>query len=145
MKKTDDQYMIKKITLKNWQTHLDTSFEFPEGINALLGVMGSGKSSVLDAISFAFFGTFPAAQQRRIKLENVITDIFTRHDNAQVTLEFEKDDKRYEIKRKIERKKSSASELRCDGLLIESPASQRVTERIENILGIDYSTFAQVV
>ncbi|NOQ55811.1 MAG: AAA family ATPase [Nanohaloarchaea archaeon] len=137
--------MIKKIRLKNWQTHIDSSFEFPKGINALLGVMGSGKSSVLDAISFAFFGTFPAAQQRRIKLENVITDIFTRHDNAEVTLEFEKEDKIYEIKRKLDRKKTSTSELRCDGLLVESPASQRVTERIEKIIGIDYSTFAQVV
>ncbi|MBW6462296.1 MAG: SMC family ATPase [DPANN group archaeon] len=137
--------MITKIRLKNWQTHIDSSFDFSEGINALLGVMGSGKSSVLDAISFAFFGTFPAAQQRRIKLDNVITDLFTKHDNAKVTLEFEKDNKKYEIKRKIDRKKSSTSELRCNGLLIESPASQRVTERIEKILSVDYNTFSQVV
>ena len=138
--------MISKIRLKNWQTHIDSSFVFSEGINALLGVMGSGKSSVLDAISFAFFGTFPAVQKRRIKLEDVVTDLFTRHETTEVYLEFEKDGKAYSISRKIERKRgTSISELRCEGKLMESPASQRVTERIEKILGIDYTMFAQVI
>jgi len=138
--------MISKIRLKNWQTHIDSSFVFSEGINALLGVMGSGKSSVLDAISFAFFGTFPAVQKRRIKLEDVVTDLFTRHETTEVYLEFEKDGNTYSITRKIERKRgTSISELRCGGKLMESPASQRVTERIEKILGIDYTMFAQVI
>ncbi len=138
--------MITKIRLKNWQTHIDSSFVFSEGVNALLGVMGSGKSSVLDAISFAFFGTFPAVQKRRIKLEDVVTDLFTRHETAEVSLEFEKEGKAYSITRKIERKRgTSISELRCGGNLIESPASQRVTESIEKILGIDYTMFAQVI
>ena len=138
--------MITKIRLKNWQTHIDSSFVFSEGVNALLGIMGSGKSSVLDAISFAFFGTFPAVQKRRIKLEDVVTDLFTRHETAEVSLEFEKEGKAYSITRKIERKRgTSISELRCGGNLIESPASQRVTESIEKILGIDYTMFAQVI
>ncbi len=138
--------MIRSIRLHNWQTHIDSTFKFPKGINALLGVMGSGKSSVLDAISFAFFGTFPSVQQKRIKLENVITDIFTKHNTAEVNLEFIKNRKTYQITRKIERSKgTSVSELRCEGKLLESPASQRVTEYIEKILGIDYNTFAQVI
>ncbi|MEM5855644.1 MAG: AAA family ATPase, partial [Candidatus Aenigmatarchaeota archaeon] len=64
--------MITKVELKNWRSHLDSRLEFSPGTNILLGSIGSGKTSVLDAICFALFGTFPTLQTKKIKLDDVI-------------------------------------------------------------------------
>jgi len=107
--------------------------------------MGAGKSSVLEAICFALFGTFPALQQKKLKLDNILTR-WPRASSAQVELEFELDGKRYKVSRKIERDKgTTVAELKCDGQLLESPNSQRVTEMLEKILKIDYELFSQII
>ncbi|MDP6670560.1 MAG: AAA family ATPase, partial [archaeon] len=64
--------MIKQVEIRNWKTHLNSKFEFGKGTNVLVGSMGSGKTSVMDAICFALFGTFPALQQRRIGLQEIL-------------------------------------------------------------------------
>jgi exonuclease SbcC len=47
-----------KVTLHNFCCHSDNSFTFPDaGLVLLTGVSGKGKSSILRAIRFAFFGT----------------------------------------------------------------------------------------
>jgi DNA repair protein SbcC/Rad50 len=48
--------MIKDIQLKNFIAHKDTKLEFCKGITIFLGHNGSGKSSVIDAVTFSLFG-----------------------------------------------------------------------------------------
>ena len=48
--------MIKDIEIKNFIGHRDTLLEFCRGITVFVGHNGSGKSSVIDAITFALFG-----------------------------------------------------------------------------------------
>ena len=48
--------MIKDIQLKNFIAHKDTKIEFCKGITIFLGHNGSGKSSVIDAVTFSLFG-----------------------------------------------------------------------------------------
>jgi DNA replication and repair protein RecF len=43
---------LARLTLKNFRNHLDTSFDFGEGINVLLGDNGQGKTNVIEAISY---------------------------------------------------------------------------------------------
>lgn len=136
--------MIKKLRLKNWKCHLNSEFEFSFGTNALLGVMGAGKSSVLDAISFALFGTFPALQQRKVKLEDVIMKKPVRKEFAEVELEFEFNGNVYNVKRRIERKKATQAELRINGKLVEAQP-QRVNEFIEDILKMDFDLFTRAI
>ena len=46
-----------KITLKNFKCHRDNTFEFPDtGLVLFSGISGSGKSSLLKAIYYAFYG-----------------------------------------------------------------------------------------
>ncbi|RLI96552.1 MAG: DNA replication and repair protein RecF, partial [Candidatus Aenigmatarchaeota archaeon] len=40
--------MITKVKLKNWRSHLESEFKFTRGTNALVGILGSGKTSVLN-------------------------------------------------------------------------------------------------
>ena len=58
--------MLREMTLKNWKTHLDSKIEFVNGTNAIIGNVGTGKSSILDAICFGLFGTFPNLQAKKV-------------------------------------------------------------------------------
>ena len=55
--------IIKSIRLNNIRSYLDESIDFPLGSTLLAGDIGSGKSTVLQAIEFALFGTRGAAAQ----------------------------------------------------------------------------------
>ena len=66
--------MIKSIELTNWKTHKHTVINFQKGVNVLIGVMGAGKSSVIDGISFGLFGTFPSLNHKRTTTENLISN-----------------------------------------------------------------------
>ncbi|MEO9321549.1 MAG: SMC family ATPase [Nitrososphaera sp.] len=48
--------MIKDIEMKDFIAHHDTRLQFCRGITVFVGHNGSGKSSVIDAITFALFG-----------------------------------------------------------------------------------------
>ncbi|MFO1533832.1 MAG: AAA family ATPase [Thermoplasmatota archaeon] len=50
---------IRRLLLHNYRRYRDAEVEFPDGVFALLGRNGFGKSTLLEAISFALFG--PAA------------------------------------------------------------------------------------
>lgn len=134
--------MIRSILLKNWRSHEETSLEFTEGTNILVGVMGSGKTSVLDAITFALFGTFPALQRRRIKLEDIIRR--GADGKAEVVLTIDIQGDAYRITRSIEENSTSAR-VEKNGSLIEGPHPRRATEYLEHILGIDYDSFSRVI
>ena len=43
---------LTRLTLKHFRNHHDTSFDFGEGINVLLGDNGQGKTNVIEAISY---------------------------------------------------------------------------------------------
>ena len=48
--------MIESIRLKNFISHEDTVIELEDGINVFVGNNGAGKSSVIDAITYALYG-----------------------------------------------------------------------------------------
>src|SRR5271157_1810109 len=124
--------MITDVKLKNWRSHLDSEFKFSSGTNALLGSMGSGKSSTMDAICFAFFGTFPNLQTKKLKLDDIIMKKPSEKSEAEVEVDFNLGDVNYSVKRVIEKGKGTTySEIRENGKLLEAPNTLRVTEIIE--------------
>lgn len=136
--------MITKIKIKNWKSYLDEEFNFSRGVNVLLGEMGSGKSSAMDAICFCFFGTIPAIQSRSIKLENLVRRVPEKARSAELELEFVHNGSTYTIRREINKGRSTAS-LRKDGKLLESPNPARVNELLAEILKIDYELFSRAI
>lgn len=140
--------MITRVKLKNWKSHRNTDIRFGDGTNVLVGTMGSGKSSVLEAVTYALFGTLPLVQSRRIKLEDLITSRPSPLDRAEVEVNFvSPDGNEYIVKRVIERGGGTAlSELRKGtGELIESPSSGRVSEFIRRLLELDYDLFERAI
>jgi DNA repair exonuclease SbcCD ATPase subunit len=108
--------------------------------------MGSGKTSVLDSICFAFFGTFPNLQSRKLKLDDIIMKKPVEKDKAEVEVSFRSNNKIYSVKRIVERGKGTTySELREDGKLLEAPNAQRVSELVERLLKVNYELFSKAI
>lgn len=136
--------MITRIKLSNWKSHVESELRFGKGSTVLVGTMGSGKSSIIDAICFAFFGTFPALKSRRITLDEVVTTI-EESNKAIVEMEFNNENGKYSITRIINRGGGTESFLRKEGKLLEGPQSVRVTETVVESIGMDYELFSRAV
>jgi DNA replication and repair protein RecF len=55
---------LSKLTLKNFRCYSSQSFEFSENINLISGINGAGKSSLLEAIWYAYSGRSPRCNKR---------------------------------------------------------------------------------
>lgn len=136
--------MIKRIKLTNWKSHGETEMTFSNGVNALIGIMGSGKNSVMDAISFALYGTFPSLQSRRLLTDDIIMKRPQKRRQAAVELDFVADKSTYFIKRVITEGKGSQAEIRMNGDMLEvNPKG--VTAVVEKALQMDYDLFSKAV
>ena len=134
--------MIESLELENWKSHSRTSFSFAKGTNVLLGMMGSWKSSVLDALCFALYGTFPKMSRRDQSTESVV-NIRSGAEYASVKLVFGKGGKEYEITRRIGKKLTEA-EIREGGKLLQKGAKP-VTDLVVEALGVDYELFTRAI
>ncbi|MDE1868758.1 MAG: SMC family ATPase [Candidatus Micrarchaeota archaeon] len=136
--------MITSIELMNWKTHRSTRLEFQKGVNVLIGVMGAGKSSVMDAIAFGLFGTYPALNSNRVKRENIISNRPVQEQEGEVKLNFTANGDTYTVARRISRDKPTTARLDKNGNFFQAQP-ERVNEEIEHALKIDYDTFSRAV
>ena len=136
--------LIHSLKLRHWKSHESSRFEFSKGTNLIIGPMGSGKSSLLDAICFALFGTFPALKSRRVSLEQTLMARPEAKTDASVEITFEAGGQKYTVTRTISGKGSEAY-LRKGEQVIEGPQAQRTNEAVQNILKMDYELFTRAV
>jgi exonuclease SbcC len=138
--------MITKVRLTNWRSHLNSELNFSSGTNALLGHMGSGKTTILDSITFGLFGTFPNLQTKKLRLDDVLMKKPVEKDRAEVEVSFQSNGKNYSVRRVIEKKKGTTfSEIREDDKILESYNASRVTEAVEKILKVNYDLFSKAI
>ena len=86
--------ILESIELKNIRSYDEQKIEFPRGITLFEGDIGSGKSTILMAIEFAFFGT--GSQKGDSMLSK-------KAKNGSVKLRFEVDGEKYEVYRELKR------------------------------------------
>ncbi|MCK4319236.1 SMC family ATPase [Candidatus Micrarchaeota archaeon] len=136
--------MIKSIHLFNWKTHIDTKLKFGKGTNMILGPMGSGKSSVLDGISFSLFGSFPALERRSISLSDVLSH---GSDEAKIILEFSFKRSNYRIERTVVKKgKRMISDAKIyENDSLKEKGQRNVTEYLSLLLAMDYDLFTRAI
>lgn len=108
----------------------------------IVGPIGSGKSSILDAISFALYNQTPRSGTRTTSLIN------QRRDAAQVSLTFDVDGSTYKAVRSLRRSGASAHALYRveDGDDVE--IADRATDMlsaVEDLLGLDFAAFQRSV
>jgi DNA repair protein SbcC/Rad50 len=136
--------MIHSLSLKNWRTHKNAFLEFGLGTNLIIGIMGSGKSGVLNGLSYALFGAFPALKRRELSAGDAISH---GQEEAETEVVFEHKGKRYKVHRRLRNKGgklSAAAKLYEGGNVLET-GQVRVTESVSSILGMDYDLFTRAV
>jgi DNA repair exonuclease SbcCD ATPase subunit len=130
--------------LIKWKNFLSTGNVFTEiklndsGTTLIIGENGSGKSTMLDALTFALFGK----PFRDIKKNQMVNSI-TRKDTV-IELDFYIQPNQYKIIRGI---KPNIFELYCNGDLVNQTADIKdYQEQLEKqILKFNFKTFCQVV
>ncbi|MGC8557628.1 MAG: AAA family ATPase, partial [Nitrososphaeria archaeon] len=58
--------MIESILLRNFLSHEETSISLEDGINVFVGANGAGKSSVIDAVTYALYGEHTRDSDRNL-------------------------------------------------------------------------------
>ena len=133
--------VFKKIRYKNF---LSTGNKFTEiDLNRakstlVVGHNGSGKSTILDALSFALFGK----AHRGITKNQLINSI--NNKSTEVEVEFSIGKSEYKITRGI---KPVVFEIRKDGILINQDSHNKEYQSIleKNILKLNHRSFHQIV
>ena len=130
--------MIKAIELVNFLPHSDTKLEFDENTTVFVGKNGSGKSSIIDAITFSLFGKHTRKNNKSL--------IRRGTNQGFVKIDFSANGKNYQALRKIDSKGGLAqfSEY-VDGKLIPIVEGERklgldesMTQEVEKTFGIGW-------
>ncbi len=93
--------MIKRIVLNNFLSHIDTTLEFHPGITVFVGHNGSGKSSIIDSITFALFDEHTRKSNKNL-LTRGMGGYVNNETGSFVILEFSIGPTNYRIKRQID-------------------------------------------
>ena len=118
--------MLRNIHITNWKGHDEIELSFVKGVNFITGPNGIGKTSILDAICYAFLGTIEfMGSYRGIKHGNLIRD---PNKDSEIYLAFSvPNGKQYEIKRRIG--VSRRATMRADGKTVAT-SWQAVTNKV---------------
>ena len=134
------------ITFKKirWKNFLSTGNQFTEidfqehHTNLIIGTNGAGKSTVLDALTFALFNK-PFRKINKPQLPNS-----TNERECVVEVEFEVNNREYLVRRGI---KPNVFDIVVNGTQLHKEADDRANQKIleENILKVNYKSFTQIV
>ena len=127
-----------------WRNFLSTGNQFTEvelnqhRTNLVVGTNGAGKSTILDALTFALFNK-PYRKINKPQLVNT-----TNERDCLVEIEFTINTRQYLVRRGI---KPSVFDIVVNGNPLHREADDRAMQRIleENILKLNYKSFTQIV
>ena len=127
-----------------WKNFLSTGNQFTEvdfqenATNLIVGTNGTGKSTVLDALTFGLFNK----PFRKINKSQLLNS--TNEKDCLVEVEFCINNKEYLVRRGI---KPNIFVIIVDGNALHKEADDRVMQKMleENILKVNYKSFTQIV
>lgn len=131
--------MITSIELGNFISHSETRLDFEEGVTVFVGHNGAGKSSIIDAITFALFGEHTRKSNKSL--------IRRGTSQAYAKVNFTLNGKQYQAERKIDSKGTLGAQLfeirNNEAMPIASGERKQfgesMTGEIESRIGLDFT------
>jgi len=130
--------MITSVELGDFLSHSETKLEFGNGVTVFVGQNGAGKSSIIDAITFALFGQHTRKSNKGL--------IKRGANQGFAKVEFNINGKQYQAVRKIDSKGGLAAKFteKINGEFLEIAAGERkqfgesMTHEVEKTIGLDF-------
>jgi len=130
--------MITSIELGDFLSHSETKLEFGNGVTVFVGQNGAGKSSIIDAITFALFGQHTRKSNKGL--------IKRGANQGFAKVEFNINGKQYQAVRKIDNKGGLAAKFteKSNGEFLEIAVGERkqfgesMTNEVEKTIGLGF-------
>lgn len=136
---------LKKVHLHNFRVHKDYVFEPAlTGVTAIIGKNGHGKSTIIDGLAWALYGTKPNTGIKNSSWRRIGTP---KDENAYVDAVFEFGDSELRVRRTLIGPKASSVTCECwiDGKLEAGPAVSHASRWITQTLQLDEDGFLATI
>lgn len=134
---TQSGLVIDELEMRGFMRYVDkTIIKIPEKFTVITGKTGSGKSTILDAITFALYRRTSRTELRGVGVK--LEDVCQR--SGYVRLVFSQGGARYEVARGIRDTGKSYLSLKADGKSISGDIVE-LDSKIKEIIGLDYEGF----
>lgn len=134
---TGEGFVIEELEMSGFMRYVDRTdppLRFPEKFTVITGKTGSGKTSILDAITFALYKRTSRTDISGIKITDIV------QNGGHVKLVFHQAGNRYEVRRGVATNGSTYLELYKDGNAIGGKIPE-LEAIIKDIIGLDYDGF----
>ncbi|NYT11539.1 MAG: SMC family ATPase [Methanomassiliicoccales archaeon] len=128
---------LRYLELHNYRKFRHAAVEFPDGVIGIIGPNGVGKSTLIEAISWALYGN----DAQRTSKEEVRWTGASPGDECSVILEFEMDGDHYRVYREMRGKDLKMKVTLDINNQLHADGDRAVTQVLAERLGMDYKAF----
>ncbi len=130
-------FVLEEIEMRGFMRYVektDPPIRFPEKFTVITGRTGAGKSSILDAITFALYGSTTRTDIQMVKTADVC------QPGGYVRVTFRQGDSRWEVRRGFTSRKDSYLEVSRDGEAVTGTIREK-EQTVHDVVGLDYVGF----
>jgi len=117
---------LKSLKLENFRQHEDSHLEFNDGITIISGTNGAGKSTILEAITWALYGTEAARGNK----DTIKFNRAKPRAKVMVELVFELDDTIYRVVRYLDKAEIYVGREEAPAVTSQQEVTKYLTEKI---------------
>ncbi len=130
---------INYLELRNYRKFRELNLQFPDGVVGILGLNGSGKTTIIEAIAWALFGN--EEEVVRTSRESIRFSGAKSSETVKAILEFELDDAEFRVEREMGGRSLSMKATLHQGTSVIADGDKAVKATIQRLIGMDYKSF----